>query len=446
MSRRDRIAIIGTGISGLAAAWLLDQRHDITVYEQGAWVGGHCNTVDVPVVEGATTRHLAVDTGFIVYNERTYPNLTALFAHIDVATIPSQMSFSASVGDGRFEYAGNNLASLIAQKRNLLRPRFWNMVRDILRFYREAVADAARAENAQLSLGAYLARKNYSEAFIRDHLLPMGGAIWSASLADMHDFPLAAFVRFFANHGLLETRESRRPQWRTVVGGSRAYVAKLSASFAQHIRLNCGVRAIRRGGSGVEIVDDKGHAETFDQVVIATHSDQALRLLAEPTAREQALLSQIRYERNVAVLHGDTSLMPKRKRAWAAWNYTTPADSVDSRLVSVTYWMNMLQSLETDGPVFVTLNPHRAPRAGTEHARFDYEHPIFDLKALAAQRELWALQGQNRTWFCGSYCGYGFHEDAFKSGLAVAEKLGASVPWGGVLNVTGKPVVVRPAA
>jgi uncharacterized protein len=426
---RLNIAIIGTGVSGMSAAWLLNQTHRITVYEKASWIGGHCNTVDVPFGDRGA-QAIPVDTGFIVYNHQTYPNLTALFDTLEVKTELSEMSFSASLNNGRFEYSGNSLWSMLAQKRNLVRPRFWNMVWDIMRFYRECITDAAKPANAEISLGEYLLTHGYSEAFLRDHLLPMGSAIWSSSLKDMRAYPLASFVRFFKNHGLLELQDKKRPKWRTVTGGSRAYVKKITASFADRIRLNCPVRSVVRTADGVVVTAADGSSETYDHVVMAAHSDQSLRLLADASAQERKLLGDIRYEQNHAILHTDQTMMPKRRRAWASWNYISESGDADTRLVCLTYWMNRLQNIDEKLPVFVTLNPHREPRPDSVVARFDYEHPIFDQAALEAQKQLWTIQGTKRTWFCGAYFGHGFHEDGLQAGLAVAEALGGGRrPW-----------------
>lgn len=429
-SGRQRIAVIGTGISGLSAAWLLNKSHDITVFEQDRRLGGHSNTVDTVLDGPRGQQSIPVDTGFIVYNERTYPNLTALFDHLGVETEKSVMSFSASVNSGAFEYSGAGLKGLLAQKRNLLRPRFWIMVLDILRFYRDCVPDSALPENATLSLGQYLKKSGYSDGFLRDHIYPMASSIWSATFEEIKEYPLTAFVRFFSNHGLLETKQAKRPQWRTVAGGSRAYVERISAEFADRIRLNTAVQNVTRGPNGVSVTTSDNETETFDHIVLATHSSQSLKMLGDISSDEQALLSAIRYEHNKAYLHTDSSMMPKRSKAWASWNYLSDGETETDRLVCLTYWMNLLQNIDSDYPVFVTLNPHREPDPAKTLQSFDYEHPIFDQAALAAQQKLWALQGTNRTWFCGAYFGYGFHEDGLQSGLAVAEALGGMKrPW-----------------
>lgn len=441
---RLKIGVVGTGISGLSAAWLLNKSHDVTVFEQDRRLGGHSNTVDATLEGPNGPRRIPVDTGFIVYNEHTYPNLTALFDYLGVQTEKSVMSFSASINAGRFEYSGSGLKGLLAQKRNLIRPRFWSMVLDILRFYRECVTDASMPGNASLSLGDYLKKSGYSDGFLRDHIYPMASSIWSASFEEIRGYPLAAFVRFFSNHGLLETKAHKRPQWRTVSGGSRSYVERLSADYKDRILLNSKVAEISRAPDGVMIKTDTGEAHHFDHVVIAAHSTQAINMLNDASADEAALLSAIRYEKNSAFLHTDASMMPRRKNAWASWNYLSDNEDESERLVCLTYWMNLLQNIDQDYPVFVTLNPHREPASSKTIQSFDYEHPIFDQKALDAQQKLWALQGTNRTWFCGAYFGYGFHEDGLQSGLAVAEALGGvKRPWS-VENESGRICMTGP--
>jgi predicted NAD/FAD-binding protein len=416
------IAVVGTGIAGMAAAWLLSDRHRVTVYEQEGRPGGHSNTVDAPSPFGP----VPVDTGFIVYNERTYPNLTALFRLLEVPTEPSEMSFAVSLDDGALEYAGSSLLTLFAQPRNLVRPRFWRMLRDIGRFYREAPSLAAGSD-APATLGELLDRHGFSSAFAEDHLLPMAAAIWSAPPATLRDHPAAAFVRFCGNHGLLSLAD--RPQWRTVTGGSRAYVRRLTARYADRIRLDRAVRRVRRMPGRVFIEDACGEIAAFDHVVIAAHADGALAMLADPSADERALLGAIRYQRNDAVLHSDPGLMPRRRRAWSSWNYQGRRGDTATG-PAVTYWMNRLQNLPDAVPLFVTLNPPRLPRPGSILGSFVYEHPIFDPAAERAQAELWRLEGVRNTWFCGAYFGAGFHEDGLQAGLAVAEALGGvRRPW-----------------
>ena len=443
VSERLKIAVIGTGISGMAAAWLLAKRHDVTVYERADRIGGHSNTVDAHTPQGV----VPVDTGFIVYNEQTYPNLTAMFAHLDVPTIASEMSFAVSLDDGALEYAGGDrIAPLFAQKRNLLRPRFWSMLRDLYRFYRDAPGDIARL-GPQATLGDYLKVGGYGVAFRDDHLLPMAAAIWSAPAKAMLDYPAAAFTRFNDNHGLLKL--TNRPVWRTVRGGSRAYVNKLTASYAGHIRLNENIVSIRRNPDGVEIDTATGDTQRYDHVVMATHADQALSLLDNASRDERAVLTKFRYSRNLAVLHCDEGLMPRRRAVWSSWNYIGARDGADAG-VTVSYWMNRLQNLSTEKPLIVTLNPQRPPHAGTIYHSEVYEHPMLDTAALAAQGRLWSLQGVNRTWFCGAYFGAGFHEDGLQAGLAVAEQLGnVRRPWtvanesGRICLDTGRPAMTE---
>lgn len=436
--RRLRVAVAGSGISGLACAWLLSQAHDVVLYEKDDRLGGHSNTVVVPTPEGA----VPVDTGFIVYNTLTYPNLTALLDHLGVASHGTDMSFGVSIDGGRLEYAGSRrLATVFAQKRNVLRPRFWSMLRDLVRFYRTAPKLLEEAGAEALTLGEYLDREGYGEPFVTDHLLPMGAAIWSAPADAMRAHPAAAFIRFCDNHGLLKL--SGRPQWRTVVGGAREYVTRLAAPIADRIRLGIGVRAITRLGGSVLVEGTDGSVEAYDHVVLAVHGDQALPLLTDPTAAERRLLSAFRYQPNTAWLHTDPALMPRRRQVWSSWNYLSRRGRDGGAAVSVTYWMNTLQALGTRTDLFVTLNPETPPREESILRRIDYDHPLLDATAVAAQKALWSLQGTGNTWYCGAWFGAGFHEDGLQAGLAVAEALGGvRRPWS-VPNESGR-IVLRP--
>jgi hypothetical protein len=419
-----KIAVVGAGISGMSAAWLLSQNHDVTVFEAAARLGGHSHTVEAPSPAGP----IPVDMGFIVYNEANYPNLVALFDHLGVPTKVSDMCFSVSLDEGRLEYGGNDLSTLFAQWRNLVRPRFWSMLSDLLRFYREAPAHACALDAKMTSLGDYLDAQGYGRAFQDDHLLPQAAAIWSTSMRGMRDYPAAAFIRFFENHGLLKILD--RPLWRTVDGGSRAYVERLTAAYRDRVRLGAPVTALVRTPAGVLAHSRGGRVDRFDHVVVATHADQALALVEQPTVRERALLGAFNYSRNEAVLHSDASLMPRRRKAWAAWNYVGASDESGDQRLCVTYWMNMLQALPRETPLFVTLNPSRPPDPARTIRTEVYDHPLFDAAAMCAQKDLWSLQGNGGLWWCGSYFGAGFHEDGLQAGLAVAEALGGvRRPW-----------------
>lgn len=415
------IAVIGSGIAGLSAAWLLSQRHHVTIFEKQNRIGGHSNTVDAPVDDGLQP----VDTGFIVYNEVNYPNLVALFDHLGVATDPSDMSFAVSLNKGRTEYGSRDLNAVFGQRRNLLSPGFWRMIGDIRRFYAEApsvLADSGRYRD--VSLGDYLAANRYGTAFIEDFMLPMGAAIWSTRADEMRDHPVETFIRFFASHGLLQFDD--RIPWRTVRGGSREYVRRLTAGLDDRLRLGSGARTVLRHGDSATVIDGDGRKHSFDAVVIATHGDEALNMLGDADDLEQRLLGSFRYTDNRAVLHSDRALMPRCRRVWSSWNYMGAAEHG----ASVTYWMNSLQPIDPKTPLFVSVNPRIEPITRTIIQEFNYTHPFFDLAALNAQEKLWQLQGRRHTWFCGSYFGYGFHEDALQSGLAAAEDIGGvRRPW-----------------
>lgn len=414
--RRLDIAVVGSGISGLSAAWLLSKRHRVVLYEADGRLGGHSNTVDAAGV--------AVDTGFIVFNEDTYPNLTAFLDHIGIATKRSDMSFAVSLDDGRLEYSGTGLPGLFAQGRNAVSPRFWLMLRDLVRFYREAPRDLTTL--GMMTLDEYLDAGGYGEGFRNDHLYPMAAAIWSTPAAGIGAYPAASFIRFCETHGLLKL--SGRPVWRTVVGGSRSYVRVIADAMAEIVS-DYPIRQVARTVNGAEIVGQDGQRRRFDQVVIATHADQALAMLADPSDEERRLLGAFQYTENDAILHCDPRLMPRRRRVWSSWNYMTRQDD-DGRRLAVTYWMNCLQGIESDRPLFVTLNPHRDIAPGAVLRQVRYSHPRFDVRAIEAQRELWSLQGGRNRWFCGAYFGAGFHEDGLQAGLAVAEALGGvRRPW-----------------
>lgn len=432
---RLKIAVVGSGVAGLSAAWLLSKQHDVTLYEKAARPGGHSNTVRVPTPQG----EIGIDTGFIVYNELNYPNLTALFDHIKAPNQASDMSFAVSLDGGRAEYSSVDFAGFVDQGRNLLRPRFWSMMTDLLRFYRRAANEMPAEDQAHITLGDYLDSKNYGQAFQREHLLPQAAAIWSATLEDIRSYPACAFIRFFDNHGLF--RFKGRPKWRTVTGGSRSYVELLLKEIGD-VRIDCGVRRITREANCVRLEDDQGGDLRYDQVVVAAHADHALSMLADPTPDEQRLLGAFRYSANHAVLHTDPSFMPRRKHIWASWNYTS--DRTQDLQCGVTYWMNNLQKLDGPTQYFLTLNPSREIPAKHVLWRGEYEHPIFDPRSIAAQQDLWRLQGARRTWFCGSYFGAGFHEDALQAGLAAAEQAGGvRRPWQ-VADESGRIVLAPP--
>lgn len=419
-----RIAVVGSGVSGLVAALRLAPDHDVTLFEADDRLGGHANTVDVDLPEG----RFPVDTGFIVCNEPTYPNFLALLDELGVATKPSEMSFAVSVADGAVEYRASNLATLFAQPANLARPRFHRMVADIVRFNRAMRALAADpAPDEDRSLAEVVEEGRYSAAFVEWFLVPFGSAIWSADPATFLRYPAAAYARFTTNHGMTDLR--RRPRWRTVVGGSRTYVDAIGARLGDRVRLATPVHKVVRhpadgaGDGAVELVTDRG-PERFDRVVLATHSDQALRLLADPTDAEREILGALAYRPNTATLHTDERFLPRRPRARASWNFHVGAG--DGRAPTLTYWMNRLQSIPSDTPVLVTLNRHADVDPAKVLDRFEYDHPVFDAPALAAQRRRAEIQGGGGVWFCGAYWGSGFHEDGVRSALDVVTAMGGT--------------------
>lgn len=423
-----KIAIVGSGIAGLAVAHKLKGRADLTLFEAGRYFGGHTHTVDVtlPTPQGPLT--YGVDTGFLVFNERTYPNLIQLFADLQVETAKSDMSFSVQVpsqpGRARLEWSGTSLNSVFAQRGNLVNPRFWGMLRDLLRFNKLATDLAMRGADAELMqpLEDFLHQQQFTPEFRDWYLLPMLGCIWSCPTDQMLQFPVATMIRFCHNHGLIQV--SNRPQWWTVKGGARHYVDKIVAHVADK-RLNAPVQRIERDASGVSITSN-GQTERFDKVVLACHSDQSLAMLAQPTQAEHATLGAIRYQPNRAVLHTDTGVLPQRKLAWAAWNFergATQNTNERGARVCLHYLLNQLQPLPFTQPVVVSLNPLQDIAPTTIHGEFEYAHPVFDLGAIRAQSEVPALQGQHNTYFCGAWMGYGFHEDGLKAGLDVAQRL-----------------------
>ncbi len=414
-----KIAVVGTGISGLLAAYLLSDEHKITVFEAADYIGGHTHTVEAQK-DGVT---YAVDTGFIVYNDWTYPNFIKLLRRLNVAAQPSEMSFSVRCEKTGLEYNGTSLNALFAQRRNLFRPSFHRMIRDILRFGRES-KELLRTGSDDTTLGAYLLTNRYSREFINHYIVPMGAAIWSADPMQMLDFPARYFVEFFTNHGMLSVNE--RPQWRTVAGGSSRYIEALTCPYADRIRLQSPVRSITRHQDRVEIVwQQAGEAprrDDFDQIVLATHSDQALALLADPSEQEREILGAIPYQTNDTVLHTDASLLPRRRLAWASWNYHIPVQP-RSR-VGVTYYMNLLQRLQSPHHFCVTLNHIEGIDPAKVIRRITYHHPVYTQRGVAAQQRHAEISGVRRTHFCGAYWGFGFHDDGVKSALAVCRSFG----------------------
>ena len=418
LTERSRIAVVGAGVAGLGAAWALRETHDVTVFEARERLGGHANTVTIDY-DGEP---INVDTGFIVFNELNYPNFTPLLEHLDVESFRADMSFGFCQPD-ELEWSSNGISGVFAEPRNLCRPSFLAMLRDILHFNKHAIADLDAGRLEGLTLGQYLDQGGYGQRFRENYLIPMGAAIWSSSETGMVDYPAEALVRFFKNHRLVN---AKRPKWRTVRGGSRQYVKRIAEDLeAAGATFAPGAASVRRTGPGAVVTDSAGQEHVFDEVILACHSDQALALLADADADERELLGAIPYAPNTAVLHRDPALAPRTKGGQAAWCYMSSADGGSA----VTYNMNRLQGIDADKPLYVTLNPVEEPDPALTFGRFEYDHPQFTAPGLAAQRIFNRIQGVRRTWFAGAWLGYGFHEDGLRSGLRVALRLGGAIPW-----------------
>jgi predicted NAD/FAD-binding protein len=419
MAERPKLAVIGAGIAGLSAAWLLRAAYDVTLFEAEPRAGGHADT-QVLTLDG---ENVPVDTGFIVFNNVNYPNLVGFFEALGVPSHDSNMSFGVSLERGAFEYAGGNFRQLFAQPANVVRPRFWAMLRDIVRF--NSTAPLLLETQSNVSLGDYLSAHRYSRAFAEDYVLAIGAAIWSASIEGMKAFPARSFIRFFVNHGLLKL--TGRPQWRTVTGGSRVYVRRVLADLGD-VRLGAAVTRVARARDGVDVTSAAG-TERFEQVVMCSHADQSLAMIGDASADERAVLGAVRFQDNLAVLHQDAALMPKRHLAWSAWNYLSEGRADQGQAVCLTYWMNILQGMKTKLPLLVSLNPNLPIDPAKILMRKTYRHPQFDAAAVAAQGQLGQIQGRQRLWFAGAWAGWGFHEDGIASSLRVANALGVRAPW-----------------
>ncbi len=416
---KPKLAVIGAGISGLSAAWLLRQQFDVTLYEAEPRAGGHADT-QIVTLDGT---EVAVDTGFIVFNNINYPNLVGFFKELGIAAHDSNMSFGVSKHNATFEYAGGELKQLFAQPSNIFKPRFWRMVLDILRFNKHA-PDLLKTKSSQ-SLGDYLAANHYSDAFAEDYVLPMGAAIWSSSVEGMKAFPARSFIRFFVNHGLLKIND--RPQWRTVTGGSKLYVKRVLQDL-QDVKLGSAVLKVSRTNDGVMVSTASG-SSLFDHVVFASHADAALAMIEAPTSREFEILDAVKFQPNEAVLHQDANLMPRRKLAWSSWNYLSQGRADQTQAVCLTYWMNLLQGMKTRLPLLVSLNPLIPIDPAKILLRKIYRHPQFNQAAMQAQDDLHEIQGKDRLWFAGAWTGWGFHEDGIASAVRIANALGVFAPW-----------------
>ncbi|BBN83301.1 FAD-dependent oxidoreductase [Pseudoalteromonas sp. A25] len=413
----NKIAIIGSGISGMTAAYLLSNKFHVKVFEKNDYIGGHTATVDVEM----NGENYAVDTGFIVFNDRTYPKFEKLLAQLGIDRQPTQMSFSVKNSQTGFEYNGHTFSTLFAQRRNLFRLKFWRLLYDIVRFNKICKSMYAQQDYTQCkTLGELLELHSFNDFFKLHYILPMGAAIWSTSIKEMAAFEVEFFIKFFYNHGLLDI--TNRPQWYVIPGGSREYIAPLIKKFKDNIVLSANIRKVTRNSTGVELVMEDGSSELFDKVVFACHSDQALALLDQPSEDELSVLGAIPYTANSVILHTDDSILPKRKAAWASWNYLLDQQT-DSAAV-VTYQMNILQGLDSPNPFCVTLNHESGIEQSKILRRFTYHHPVFNQTSIAAQKQKPLIDGKNNSYFCGAYWYNGFHEDGVRSAVNVAKQLG----------------------
>jgi len=412
------IAIIGTGISGLAISYILSKKHNLTIYEKSDYIGGHGRTIN-PNIDNVK---VPVDTGFIVFNKKNYPHLTKLFDHLNVKYSKSEMSFGVSVNDGKLEYGTANLSSIFAQKNNLFNFQFLLMIRDIFKFYKHAKS----FKESDLTVGQMLEKIRVGDYFKTNFLLPMAASIWSSKSLQILEFPASLLINFFDNHSLLSI--SNQPQWYSVAGGSKEYIEKIFQSFRDNIFLNRGVVSTKRVGTKVEVIDELGKKDLYDQVIFACHSDQALTIMQDPTKEEKDVIGKIKYQKNKVVTHLDKSFMPNRKKCWSSWVYLGSNDYKNENL-SLTYWMNNLQKLNTNKDIFVTVNPQKKPAANTVLDEYEFEHPLFSKESIKAQKNLYKIQGKKRYWFAGAYTRYGFHEDGILSAVKIAELMEEKLPW-----------------
>ncbi len=418
----QQIAVIGAGIAGLSSIWLLSQKYNVTLFERSDWYGGHANTVDVETRQGT----FSIDTGFVVYNERNYPNLIALFKHLKVLTQPTDMSFSVSLNRGELEYSGDGLNGIFAQRRNLFNPQQWRLLFNILKFNRAAKTFLRKNPASELTLAEFLENGGHSEIMQQRYLLPMGAAIWSCPVETMLQFPAYSFIQFCENHGLLDLKG--RPQWRTLINGSQQYVQAILKDLPDSVMLRGGVESVKRVNNKVTIASE-GELHEFDHVVFACHADEALALLEQPTADELDIIGSFKYQKNHTWLHSDDALMPKTRATWSSWNYLAHWKHEETPVMSATYWANNLHRFECDTDYFVSLNPPLKPDPDKTLREIWYTHPVFDQAALDAKQKLPTIQGTKNTWYCGSYAGFGFHEDALSSAMQTCSLLDVTAPW-----------------